>query len=399
MMRAAGGGWLLGVGCLCLLSVSCGSVSPPASSREVLEARFERLGLDPSALVDPLELTDEMRAWARANVRRGLSEAEKLEALMAALTRKEGLAVRYEREFTGTAREVFESGEANCLSFTNLFVALARELDVDAYYLNIRRGPRYEQEGDLVVRWEHVTAGWDRGTERKVLEFGVIPESSYRTAVKLADVTALGMFYSNRGAESLLAGDVDGAREWLETAVAIAPEWSHSWLNLGVVRRRSGDLLGAEAAYREGIERDPDHLQLYANLAALLQARGEEDSVGELLALLDRRSSRNPFLYRSLGDVALKEGQLDDAHRFYRRALRLNSRDADTHAALGLWELAMSNHDRARSRLERAEQLDPDSERAARLRSRLEEIEAPPDAAPENLVRFAVGDRHGRIPV
>lgn len=387
MSRTAGSRRLLWLGFVCVLSVSCASTVGGRSPEVSLSQRLAASGVDQESLVDPLELSPEMKTWAHEQVRGGYTEGQKLDLLMAALTDKEGLSVKYERDFTGTAREVFESGEANCLSFTTLFVALAREVEVNAYYLNVLRSSRYAQEGDLVVRWQHVTAGWDRGAERKVLEFGFIPDENYRNAVKLSDTAALAMFYSNRGAEALLAGEPSAARDWLEVAVLIDPSWLHGWLNLGVVRRRMGDFDGAEAAYRTGIELDPNHLQLYANLAALLQTRGREDGVGELLRLLDRRSNRNPFLYRSLGDRALREGQIEDAGRFYRRALRLDAKDADSHAAMGIWELADDNPERARSRLKRAERLDPSSERAAELRTRLQERGELSAASPEGLVR------------
>jgi Tfp pilus assembly protein PilF len=67
----------------------------------------------------------------------------------------------------------------------------------------------------------------------------------------------------------------------------------------------------------------------------------------------------------------LREQRLDDAKRFYRRALQLNREDADAQAAMGLWELAAKRPDRARQRLKRAERLDPEAERVELLRTRL----------------------------
>ena len=386
------------LGCFCLLSIGCASTQALREERleSGLDSRLRASGIDPDTLIDPLAITREMREWTRERVPPHVSDAERLESLMVALTQREGLAVRYEREFTGTAREVFESGEANCLSFTSLFIALARDLGIDAYYLRMRRGARYEQEGDLVVRWEHVTAGWDRGSERKVLEFGFIPDENYRSAVRLSDLTALAMFYSNRGAELVLAGQSRRALPWLETAVTIDPEWSHNWLNLGVARRRLGDLEGAEAAYRTGLEQDAEHLQLYANLAAVLRLRGLSDTAGELLRLLDQKSNRNPYLYLSLGDSALEGGRPAEARRFYKRALHLKSRDANTQAAMGMWELAERNLEQARSRLRRAERLDPEARRAVSLREELEKVEGRlPDGA-ESLVSLEPERRQGR---
>ena len=338
---------------------------------------LEAQGLDPEELVLPYELTDEMKQWVRSRVRPRAHEEDRLDELLTAIIGPEGLGIQYRRDYPGTAAEVFESREANCLSFTNLFVALAREVGIDAYYLNIRRRPSYDKEGDLVVRWEHVTAGWGSGGGRKVLEFSLLPVEEFVGETKISDLTALAMFYSNRGAELLLLDEASEARQWLETAVVLDPDWSHAWLNLGVVRRRQGDLVGAEEAYRSGIEGNPDHVQLYGNLALLLHQKGEEDTAGELLRLLDRKSNRNPFAYLSLGDAALRERRLDDAKRFYRRALQLNREDAESQAAMGLLELAAEHPERARTWLERAEKIDPEAARVVRLRTELQENDEP----------------------
>jgi tetratricopeptide (TPR) repeat protein len=353
----------------------------PETLAEILTAS----GIDPATFIQPLELSPQMKEWVHDNVRERSPEKDRLYELMGALTQKDGLAVRYLREQTGTAQEVFESGEANCLSFTNLFIALAREVGVDAYFLNVQRVPRYELEGDLVVRWEHVTAGWGGGDDRTVLEFGVVPEEErYATARRISDLTALAMFYSNRGAEALIAGDTKEALRWLEIGVVLDPTWSHGWLNLGVARRRAGDLAGAEIAYRRGIESNPDQLQLYSNLATLLRLRGDHDAASELLRLLDRRDNRNPFIYLSLGDTALREARLDEAGRFYRRALQLSRDNAESKAAMGLWELASDNPAKARVWLERAERIDAAAERVLRLRSQLSVSAEPLGTVREN---------------
>ncbi len=374
-MRVVVGRGLLWVGVVCVLTVGCAS-SASGPSLATLEDDLVSRGIDPEAFVHPMALSEEMKRWVRDHVPSSLAEKDRLFRLMEALTTRRGLAVRYQRDVTGTAREVFESGEANCLSFTNLFIALAREVDVEAYFLNVRNDPRYELEGDLVVRWEHVTAGWGSGTDKTVLEFGFIPgDERYMASRRLGDLTAIAMFYSNRGAEAILQGDLDEAVDWLEMAVLLDPDWSHSWLNLGVARRRMGDFREAEVAYRRGIEANQNHLQLYSNLATLLRLQGELEPADELLRLLDRRDNRNPFIYLSLGDTALREKRLDEAGRFYRRALQLNRDNADLKAAMGLWELASEHPDRARVWLQRAERLDATAERVERLRARLSESE------------------------
>ena len=137
------------------------------------------------------------------------------------------------------------------------------------------------------------------------------------------------------------------------------PDLPDAWLNLGVARRRRGDLAGAEAAYKRAIDADPDYLPAYQNLSGLARLRGDDDTARQLIRLLDRRSNRNPFLLLALGDLSLEEGRLGEARSFYRRARRLQPIDAETSAALGLWAHAAGRERQARRWLARAHSTRP----------------------------------------
>ena len=99
-------------------------------------------------------------------------------------------------------------------------------------------------------------------------------------------------------------------------------------------RRRAGSTAGwrcagpataraAEAAYRKALEVDPQAVSAYQNLASLLRLQGQDEEAAELLDLAAQLGSRNPFSYLTLGDLSLAHGRLDEARRFYRKALRL----------------------------------------------------------------------------
>ncbi len=353
-------------GCLaCLGPVSADELRQ--DERELLR-QLEQRGLSAEEIVRPHALSDEMKRWLADSVPRGLPEDERVEELLRLLLGRSELDLRYHQGYTGTAIETFSSGKANCLAFTHLFVGMARELEVEAHYLRVDDLQSFEREGDLVVISGHVTAGFGSARQPRVLEFTVFPAGEYRQVRLLSDLSALALFYSNRGAELLLAGDRGGALEWLETAVAIDDSLSDAWVNLGVVRRRLGDLAGAERAYRQAIELDPELASAYQNLSALLIRWDGRSEEGErLLALTDLRGNRNPFNYLALGDLSLREGRLEDAQRYYRRALDLGPDEAEVQAAMGLWHLEAGHRSRARKWLKRALKTDPEQARVRRL--------------------------------
>lgn len=339
--------------------------------RQEREAAIRARGLDPILLEMPDRLTEEMRSWAASQVDPGSPPISQLQQLLEAMGDPEKLGLVYAEGYTATAQETFDTGEANCLSFTQLFVALTRDLGLPTYYMNIPEVQRFRRRGDLVVVSGHVTAGYGEERERHILEFGAVSSENYSRAQPISDVEALALFYVNRSGELLQEGDTDASLEMSRTAIDLQPELADAWVNLGVALRRSGDVDGAETAYLNAVDVDSDHLVAYHNLSLLYRRRGEKDAAGKLLNLLDRRDNRNPFVYLDLGDAAIEDGRLDEAGRFYRRAVRLGDELAEPRAALGLLAFRRGDVDKARRWLRRAQKLDPEEPRTQQLEGHL----------------------------
>jgi Flp pilus assembly protein TadD len=353
-----------------VLLAGCSSAGPTTVAGVARELR--QRGVDPAAVVVPFEVTDEMRAWVHARVPSAGSSEQRLERLLGAIVDPSGIGLSYEGGHTNTAPDAFATRKANCLGFTSLFVGLARELDIPAFYLGVDDVERFERDGDLLVVSGHVSAGFALGGGRiKILEFTNAPKTDYRHTRRLDDLTAIALYHSNHGAELLRAGRMDEALPWLRKAVAIDPELSDGWVDLGVGLRRAGDLDGAESAYRRALEINPQGASAYQNLAVLLRLRGQSREADDLLALSTRASGQNPFSYLALGDLSLSQGRPEEARRFYRRAMRLNRDDAEPYAALGLAALAGGDRDEARKWLRKATARDKGNERVRRLGARL----------------------------
>ncbi len=354
---------LAGLGAAQLAGAVLTSISRGEELRETLRER----GLDPESLVYPDELTDEMRAWVRQVVPPALEPAAQVRRLLQALEDPNKLGLRYEIGYTGTAREVFESRKFNCLSFTHAFVAMAREIGAVVYYLQVPNIERYSKEGDLIFVNRHMTAGFDVGAERMILEFNTGATANYRSAFRVSDIQALAMFYSNRGAEFLALGRGEEAIEWMDLAIAIDPQMTDAWVNLGVARRRTGDMSGAEEAYKKAMDLDPKALPAYHNLASLLRVRGDTEAARKMIRMLDQPGNRDPFMYLALGDMSLREGHLDDAGRYFRRAYRLQRGHAETRAGMGLLAFKTGDLKAAENWLGRARKVEPENPRVLQL--------------------------------
>ena len=352
-----------------------GCVATGGFDRSDLARKIRDRGLDPERIVIPFEVTPEMREWAAKAAPEGLPLETRLDRLFDAVLLD--LKPSYVAGRTATAPVVFAERQANCLGFTSLLVGLARSVGIPTFYLAIDDIERFSRDGDLVVISNHVSAAFDTGAQTRVLDFSVAPVVSYRDARALDDLAAVGLYYSNLGAEKLRGGDLAGAIELLKTSVALAPDNSGARVNLGVALRRQGDSVGAEAQYRAALEADPQASSAYQNLASLLRQRGEAEEAEELLRIAEQQGTRNPYSFLSLGDLALSRRRLDEARRFYRRALGLYRENAEPYAAMGQWAAARGDLAEAKKWLKKAQAIEPGNDRVQRLDKRLNAQTAP----------------------
>lgn len=348
----------------------------PASAD--LADEIQAVGLDPEEILQPMRLDAEMRTWVAQKVPRSAPEVVRLKILLESLQHSGEIDFEYQAGFTGTAREVFHSGRFNCLSFSILFVSLARELGLPAFFLMLDDVERYEKEGDLIVASQHITAGYGFVRDRTILEFDVGPEINYQLAEQISDIDALALFFSNRGAEMLRDGSPSEALKMQRIATLLGPDMAPTWTNLGVTQRRLNDLEGAQESYVRALEADRHNLAAYENMIALLRLQGETHLADEMLPLLARRRNRNPYTYLTLGDLSLRDGRPLDAEKFFRRAFRLARFEAETHAAMGLSALARGEKKQAQEWLDKALKIDAGNLRTHRLQQQLSSRETPP---------------------
>ena len=352
-----------------LLLVGC-SAAPAPQTTDPIHLALEQRGIDPSRVTIPFTLDESLRRWAHELAPEGYTEQEKLERLVTGLLDSGELKLEYSWGYTGTAREVADTHKANCLAFTNLFLGMAREVGVPVFFLAVET-ETFRKNGSFVVISDHIAVGYGEGQLIKTYDFSERVNGKLRRVRRIDDLTAIAMYHSNRGAELLQEGRLAEALGKLRMAVTLEPENAKTWVNLGVARRRAGDLEGAEYAYRVALEIDPGTYSSYQNLAALLRLDGRSDEAREMEEILRSAPHRNPFTYLSLGDLSLRRGRYDEARRLYRRAASLSPDKADSYAALGYLAAVSGDMDRAYRLLEKARRAGDENPRTLRLASML----------------------------
>lgn len=352
-----------------MLVVLAGCASTPQKTmyltlQEWQEALRSR-GVDAASVPFPLSVTEEMRVEARRIAGPG-SPPEQLARLQQSLFNPEWFPFQYENRSTLTSAEAFYRRQGNCLSFTNMFVALGRSLGAPLTTGMVTRVRGSEREGDLIVVNTHVIAVLTYAGGSTFYDFDVSRDKR-PSAVKLLDdlwITAL--FLNNKGADELRAGRPDIALLQFQNAVKLAPEFAGAWGNLGVTQRRLGDVSAAFAAYERALALEPDNPTVLTNVAAIYRSLGKDMEADRALTA-GSLSRASPHVLIVRGDLELARGRPDVALQLYNRARRANPELVEAWVAKAKAQLALGKRSAARRSLVRAITLSPQDPTALAL--------------------------------
>jgi len=313
--------------------------SHTASSERLDRAAWERevahRGVDVEAAVFPFATTPEMERWVDEVLGRHAGDGglRKLTVLQQELFSPD-FGFSYDTDLTLTAGEAFGSRAGNCLSFTSMFVAMARSAGIPTFLMSVRREPEVDRDGDLVVVNRHVVAGF-RGasSEVHVFDFYVTTTGPYIQRRTIDDVTATAMFHTNLGGDAIRRGELEAAVRHLDIATALAPDWAPGWVNLGVAHYRQGDAERAVADYQRALEVEPGNPSALGNMAYIYRDQGR-DHEAEVALRAAAQETTNPFTLIAMADAEMMRGRLGAASRYLRKARWWYGDEPEVHLAM-----------------------------------------------------------------
>ncbi len=308
------------------------------------------------AAVGPFEATPEMRAWAEAATRDCRGQEARLDCLQRALFSRE-FGFDYDGSHSTTASEAFEQRRGNCFGFTAMFLALSRAVGVHTELVQVPSVRDARQDLGMVVVSRHLAVVWRRGPERVFYDFGQQDGPGFRGAEPITDARGEAMYHNNRSLGWLREGARDAAILELERAILADPGWADPWVNLGVVRRRAGDLAGAYQAYLRALELDPEHSSALSNLAWLHAHAGDIDARHRVLVEAAEASEVTVFTLLSLARIEQARGDHAAARRALRRARWSRPGTPEVHEALAWWARLEGDGERASWHSQRARRL------------------------------------------
>ena len=330
------------------------------SPDELLAGTALGLGPDPPAIIsndETMALSDEMREFLENNVGKRAGLSVKVKQLADAIFNENKFGLEY-GEATRTAAETFTARRGNCLSFTFMFVAMARGVGLDARFQEVEIPPEWTFAKETYILNRHVNIYVDQGRRPpKVVDFNIADfKSDYDTRI-ISDGRALAHFFNNIGAELMQKGEVPGAFYAFRKAIAendrsFAPAWD----SLGTLYGRMGLFYHAEAAFLQALEIDRSDLTAMTNLTALYDRLGEPKLAARYRNKVTSHRMRNPYYRFQLARVAYHLEDYDLAINHLKYAMQKGRKDDRFCALLGLVYLQKGNEKKSRLWMARAAQ-------------------------------------------
>lgn len=292
-------------------------------------------------------------------ISRSYSREQRLQALVEMIFDRHGMDLQYDADATLTVSEIWQQRRANCLAFTLMFVALAREAGIQARVQEVGQVVSWyqDQAQGLVYSVGHVNAGVGFAGRFATVDLDRNVLYDRRGPLPISQARALAHFYNNRGAERMASGDLVGARSFFNAALAQDDSFAATWNNLGVLENRTGNAAAARRALETALRLDGRQDAALTNASALYRKLGMVAQAQALEQRLQSVQREDPFAQYMLGAEAERAGQLDQAIRYYRQAVRLYDTAHQFHFGLARVYFLAGQLKRADRELLRAQEL------------------------------------------
>lgn len=333
----------------------------------------EAAGVDLSD-VDMVAVSPEMRAFIDAHVNRDAREADRLAQLLQAVLQGERFVLAYD-DSTGTAASTFAERRGNCVSFTNMFIAMARDIGLNASYQEVEIPPDWSRSGQTFLISEHVNVlvrvsnALSRVVDFNYYDIVVDVEANSRV---ISDARARAHYFNNIGVERMLDGDIGPAFANLRQSVLEDRSFASAWVSLGILHRREGYGDYAELAYKQALELDRNNLVAMSNLADLYEEQGRDREAQHYLSRVREHRMGNPFYRYRLANIAFEDGDYKSAIKNLKYAIRQKNDEDEFYYLLSLSYLMAGDKNEAQKWMKQAQSVARATEDRQRYNRKLE---------------------------
>lgn len=358
--------WLLAAA----LALSATPPSTAADAQAPIEAVASAPLADPIPHEQVMALPDALRREVAVAVGKDDSlPTLRFQRLMNFVVDARGLGMTYKDDATYTVSEAYEKRQANCLTFTLLVLALAKEVGLDAVPQEVGETLSWREVEGTIYRDNHINAGFRIGGHRYTIDPAADLIFLPRPPVAVSHERLLAHYYNNVAVDRLQQGQMQAALADMAAALELDPGYATLWSNAGVMYVHAGDLDAAENAYTRALALNPSDASALFNMVQLLHRKhdGRETGFRQRLARVEQHDPLQQFLQaldyeragnfpRAIASIRRAIQLKQDEHRFYAVLARLYQRVGDftrARSALASAQSLSSGETRDRYRAER----------------------------------------------
>ena len=211
-----------------------------------------------------------------------------------------------------TARQALRERRGDCIAYTHLFLALARHVGIDAYFVHVKQVKNfYERDGWSFVS-SHVAVGAGHGPTAIVFDFSHELSDWWLSVYDtIDDSAALALFYNNVAVEQMIDGRRGEAERLFRFLLARAPTVPELYNNLGVLLNREGRHAEALDLLQAGLLRFPGYEPFFTNALTAARGAGRPDLVARFQKEGKSVEESDPFFLFAKGMSFYQDASFD----------------------------------------------------------------------------------------
>jgi tetratricopeptide (TPR) repeat protein len=362
-------------------------VSAPDSTEDLLSGQIlygEPVDISDIRSDGVLAINDEMRDYVASKMQGNLPARSRLKRLIQGMIDDGLLTLDYDANRTYTAIETFKHRQGNCLSFSILFAALAREANLRVTFQIVDIPPSFRADGDMILLNNHINVLVNEVrsdvnfTRDYVVDFNTVEYNGNYDTRKVSENYAIALYFSNLAVESMQAGNLKIAFRYLKKGIETDPAIPGLWVNLGALYSRYEYYDMAEQAYHQALSIRPSNRSALVNLVSALNKLGREEESEYYSKKVAYYRDHNPYYHYIQAQTAYEKEEFDDALAYLEEAIKLKRDEHQFYFLRGLvhyqmkeYDLAARDYEKARDTAEKAQLISGYTRKLQALESNL----------------------------
>ncbi len=281
-----------------------------------------------------LMLSQEMKDLLDRDVLPIRNERRRLDKIVELIFDRSVVGFDYSSLKTYTASETFNKRSGNCLSYTAMFISMARYAGLNAKFQEVSDFSDWSRQRGIVIFSSHMNSVVNIGAKYFEVDFQYRSEKKFWNRKVVSDLRAEAHYFNNIGSEALLKGDLSSAAFFMDKSIKLDSSFSYAWTNLGVLAKQKGEIKKAEDFFLKAIILDRYNHTAKYNLAVIYELKGNINKAEKLRGQIKKVLSRNPYYHFRLGIDEYDRNNFSDSIIHFKKAIKRDPKKSEFYIKL-----------------------------------------------------------------